>query len=81
MHQAVLAGHGAVVRFLVERGGARLEMKDTIYQGTPLGWAIYARQTEIEKCLRDPGQSLSGSDDAEIRKTVQDELNRDRGQQ
>jgi ankyrin repeat protein len=50
LHQAVLAGHGAVVRLLVERG-ARLDIKDTIYQGTPLGWAIYAGQTEMEKYL------------------------------
>jgi len=54
LHQAALAGHEAVVRLLVERG-ARLDVKDTIYQGTPLGWAIYARQTEIEKYLRAQG--------------------------
>ena len=54
LHQAVLAGHDAVVRLLVDRG-ARLDMKDTIYQGTPLGWAMYARQTNIEKCLRAHG--------------------------
>ncbi len=51
LHQAVLAGHDAVVRLLVERG-ARLDIKDTIHQGSPLGWAIYAGQTEIEKYLR-----------------------------
>ncbi|MGH6804872.1 MAG: ankyrin repeat domain-containing protein, partial [Methyloceanibacter sp.] len=54
LHQAVLAGHDAVVRLLVERG-ARLDIKDTIYQGTPLGWAIYAGQIEIEKYLRAHG--------------------------
>ncbi len=51
LHQAVIAGHDAVVRLLVERG-ARLDIKDTIHQGTPLGWAIYCGQTEIEKYLR-----------------------------
>jgi ankyrin repeat protein len=51
LHQAVLAGHDAVVRLLVERG-ARLDIKDTIYQGTPLGWAKYVGQTEIETYLR-----------------------------
>jgi ankyrin repeat protein len=51
LHQAVLAGHDAVVRLLVERG-ARLDIKDTIYQSTPLGWATYAGHTEIEKHLR-----------------------------
>jgi len=51
LHQAVLAGHEAVVRLLVERG-ASLDIKDTAHQGTPLGWAIYAGQVEIEKYLR-----------------------------
>lgn len=54
LHQAVLAGHDAVVRVLVE-GGARLDIKDTIYQSTPLGWAIYGGQTAIEKYLRAQG--------------------------
>jgi ankyrin repeat protein len=54
LHQAVLAGHDAVVRLLVERG-ARLDIKDTIYQGTPLGWAIYGGQSEIEEYLRARG--------------------------
>ena len=54
LHQSALAGHYAVVRLLVERG-ARLDIKDTIYQGTPLGWAIYAGQTGIETYLRAQG--------------------------
>ena len=33
LHQAVLAGHANVVRLLVERG-AKLDIKDTIYEGT-----------------------------------------------
>jgi peptide-methionine (S)-S-oxide reductase len=57
LHQAVLAGHEAVVRLLVERG-ARLDIEDTIYHWTPLGWARYAGKTEIENYLRaqEPGQ-------------------------
>jgi ankyrin repeat protein len=51
IHQAVAAGHEAVVRLLVERG-ARLDVKDRIYQSTPLGWAIYCEKPEIEKYLR-----------------------------
>jgi ankyrin repeat protein len=51
LHQAVSGGHEAVVRLLVERG-ARLDIKDKIYQGTPLGWAIYERQSQIEQYLR-----------------------------
>lgn len=54
LHQAVLAGHEAVVRLLVERG-ARLDIKDTIYHSPPLGWAIYAGQTEIGAYLRARG--------------------------
>ena len=40
LHQAVLGGHEAVVRLLVERG-ARLDIRDTIWHGTPLGWAVH----------------------------------------
>lgn len=52
LHQAALAGHDVVVRLLVERG-ARLDVKDKIYHGTPLGWAEYAGRTEIAKYLRE----------------------------
>jgi hypothetical protein len=51
LHQAALAGREGVVRLLVERG-ARLDMKDTVYQGTPLDWAIHAGRTETEQYLR-----------------------------
>jgi ankyrin repeat protein len=51
LHQAALAGHDAVVHLLVERG-ARLDIEDTLYQSTPVGWARYAGQTDIEKYLR-----------------------------
>jgi Ankyrin repeats (3 copies) len=51
LHQAVWSGHDAVVRLLVERG-ARLDIKDTIYQGTPLGWAEYGGRTAIAEYLR-----------------------------
>ena len=51
LHQAVCAGHMDVVRLLVERG-VRLDIPDTIYQGTPLDWAIYLKKTAIEEYLR-----------------------------
>ena len=54
LHQAALAGHDAVVRLLVERG-ARLDVKDTIYRATPLGWAMHAGRNEIASYLRDLG--------------------------
>jgi ankyrin repeat protein len=54
LHQAILPGHEAVVRVLVENG-AKLDLQDKIYQGTPLGWAMYAGQTEIANYLRAQG--------------------------
>lgn len=59
LHQAALAGHDAVVRLLVERG-ARLDIEDTIYQGTPLGWARHAGQTGIESYLRERRAAAAG---------------------
>ena len=43
---------------LVERV-ARLDIQDTIYHGTPLGWARYGGQTEIEKYLRAHGAKFA----------------------
>ena len=54
IHQAIAAGHLDVVKLLVERG-ARLDLKDTIYQGTPLGWAQYCDQPHIATFLREKG--------------------------
>ena len=54
LHQAVWAGHAEVVRLLVERG-ARLDLRDTLHQGTPLGWALYGKREDIAAYLRDHG--------------------------
>jgi ankyrin repeat protein len=57
LHQAVLGGHEAAVRLLVERG-ARLDIRDTIWHGTPLGWAIHGggkAHAGIEEVLRSLG--------------------------
>jgi ankyrin repeat protein len=51
LHQAVYAGHEPVVRLLVERG-ARLDLKDKIYQSTPLGWATHCGRNDIAAYLR-----------------------------
>lgn len=59
LHQAILPGHLDVVRLLVERR-ARLDIRDKIYQGTPLGWALYAGQTEIADYLRSQGARTAG---------------------
>jgi ankyrin repeat protein len=51
LHQAALAGHEDVVRLLVEHG-ARLDIRDTIYDGTPAGWAEHGGRTGIASYLR-----------------------------
>ncbi|MFT4113118.1 ankyrin repeat domain-containing protein [Silvibacterium sp.] len=51
LHQAALAGHMEVVTLLVERG-ARLDRKDTLWQGTPEDWARHAGKTKIANYLR-----------------------------
>jgi hypothetical protein len=60
LHQAVLGGHEAVLRLLVERG-ARLDIRDTIWQGTPLGWAVHGGEGRIRGwlsvCARSARQS------------------------
>jgi ankyrin repeat protein len=57
LHQAVLGGHADVVRLLVERG-ARLDIRDSVWNGTPLGWAIYGgakNPNEMRELLRSLG--------------------------
>ena len=54
IHQAIAAGHLDVVKLLVDRG-ARLDIKDTIHHGTPLGWAKYCEQPAIAQYLREVG--------------------------
>jgi ankyrin repeat protein len=57
LHQAVWSNRTDVVRLLVERG-ARLDLRDTLYNGTPLGWAIYGERTAIAESLRAQGAPL-----------------------
>jgi ankyrin repeat protein len=54
LHHAVWNDKADVVRLLVERG-ARLDIRDTVYDGTPLGWANYGGRTEIAEYLRERG--------------------------
>ena len=52
LHQAVWGNHFDVVRLLVEHG-ARLDLRDRLYEGTPLDWAVYGERNEIADYLRD----------------------------
>jgi ankyrin repeat protein len=54
LHQAAWAGHVDVVRLLAEYG-ARLDIRDTVHQSTPLGWAIHGARTEVANDLRARG--------------------------
>jgi ankyrin repeat protein len=60
LHQAVLANHEDVVHLLVERG-ARLDIQDSVYRGTPLSWAIYGGRTAIAEYLRASGAPATQS--------------------
>ena len=51
LHQAVAGGHLGVVRLLVERG-ARIDIRDSLFESTPLGWADYLNQEQIAEYLR-----------------------------
>ncbi|WP_162271344.1 ankyrin repeat domain-containing protein [Luteitalea pratensis] len=50
LHQAVAGGHLDMVRLLVERG-ARLDVHDSLFEGTPLGWAEYLDKRAIAEYL------------------------------
>ena len=54
LHQAAIGNHDAVVRLLVERG-ARLDMRDTIYEATALGWAEHGGHPGIAAYLKAHG--------------------------
>ncbi len=51
LHQAALAGHTDIARLLVEHG-ARLDIEDILFHGTPLGWAEHAGHHEVAEYLR-----------------------------
>jgi len=56
LHQAVWSRQEEVVHLLVKRG-ARLDIKDTIWERTQLGWAEYGGRTEIATYLRGQGEA------------------------
>lgn len=51
IHQAVWAGNGDTVAALVA-GGARLDVRDSIYDGTPLDWAEHSGRRDLATWLR-----------------------------
>lgn len=51
LHQAVSSGSLDAVKILVE-AGANLDATDKIYNGTPLGWAIYMRTENNDENIR-----------------------------
>ena len=54
LHQAIAAGHLEMTELLVARG-AKLDTKDTIFKGTPLGWAVHCEKPDIAAYLRSRG--------------------------
>jgi hypothetical protein len=52
LHQAAANGNEEMVRLLVERG-ARLDMKDILWHGTPAGWAAHEGKLRVEAYLRE----------------------------
>jgi hypothetical protein len=52
LHQAAWAGDFDLVKLFVERG-ARLDLKDVLWQGTPAQWAAHNGKREIESYLRE----------------------------
>ena len=54
LHHAAVSGSLEAVKVLVE-AGADLNEKDSLWGGTPLGWAIYGEKTAIADYLRGKG--------------------------
>jgi hypothetical protein len=54
LHQAIASDRGEVVHLLIERG-ARTDIKDTLFDGTALGWAEYCERPAIADWLRARG--------------------------
>ena len=51
LHQAVFSASLESVKILVD-AGADLNAKDKVYDGTPLGWAIYMQSEEADEVKR-----------------------------
>jgi len=51
LHQAAINDDVELMKLLVERG-ARLDIRDTLWDGTPLGWAVHNKKAKAEAYLR-----------------------------
>jgi hypothetical protein len=51
LHQAALYGHEELVRLLIEHG-ARVDIRDLLWRGTPADWAKHEGRAELEAYLR-----------------------------
>ena len=58
LHNAISSGRDNVVKLLLDRG-ARTDIKDAIFEGTPLDWALYCKQPGIADELRSRGAPAS----------------------
>ncbi|MFN7936804.1 MAG: ankyrin repeat domain-containing protein [Bryobacteraceae bacterium] len=56
LHQTALAGDRETTELLVEHG-ARLDLRDKIYESTPQGWAEWNGKTQVAVYLREKGTS------------------------
>lgn len=54
IHQAAVNDDVPMLRLLVEHG-ARLDIRDTLWNATPLGWAIHTKKPAAEAYLRTAG--------------------------
>ena len=51
LHQAAINEHVEMMKLLVAHG-ARLDIRDTLWDGTPLGWAVHGKKARAEAYLR-----------------------------
>lgn len=52
LHQAALNGDVETMRLLID-AGARLDVQDTLWRGTPMGWAMHGEQPAAAALLRE----------------------------
>ena len=60
IHQAAVNDDVPMLKLLIEHG-ARLDVQDTLWNGTPLGWAIHTHQRRAEAYLRSIGHPPSSA--------------------